>query len=120
MTRAILLLAILLAGCQSCTPAPTPVPPPQPVEDAGPPPAPSADAGAPEAAPPPREGGLCGIAPTCANACCHGSDLGCDWAKPTPGGTSCELVCQAYQDGPVATRWNLTACVAARTCGECR
>lgn len=110
-----LVAILLLAGCNGCQPTPAPAPPPAPVVDAAPP---VADAAPVEASP----HGPCGTAPTCTNACCHGFDMGCDWAKPSPGGGSCELRCAAYTDSstPAPLRWNLAACVAAQTCEQCR
>ncbi len=124
-------LIALVVGCQSCTtvlPPPPPVPPPAP--EAGPPPAPMPEAGAPEAAPAPLDAAVeasppapaCGTSATCADVCCHGRALGCDWAQPSPAGTACELLCEAYTDvkTPVLVRWNLATCVKATSCGQCR
>lgn len=116
-----------LAGCTRCTPTPAPVPPPVPAADAGPPPAPPpapppVDAAAEDATPPSVDAEACGVMPTCADVCCHGRALGCDWAKPSPAGTACELLCAAYTDPQAKPllRWNLTACVTAKTCSDCR
>lgn len=89
-------LAFGLAGC----PKPLPVPNGPDASDAAVPPGP----------------------PSCATTCARGAQLGCDWARPTANGASCETVCANANrvDGPL--RWDLacrtraTGCNAADLC----
>jgi hypothetical protein len=88
-------LALLLAGCNSCTPVPAPVPPePAPSPDPPPDPAPApsvADAGNEDAG---RD--------SCARMCGHLRHLGCKAGQPTANGAPCELVCRADKAEPAS------------------
>lgn len=77
----------------TCEPPP-PVPPPVPTQDAAPPPAPIADAGSDdgEAADdmlPPED-----AATACGRACARLRRLDCPGGEGSPGGASCEEVCE--------------------------
>lgn len=68
--------------------------------------------------PPPRP--IDGAA-TCADACNRGADLGCEFAKPTPQGSSCEEVCTLGIDSQLFTfdlecRAKAPSCSAAEAC----
>lgn len=86
--RAILVLALALTGCR---PGSTPVP--------------NLDAGITQV-----EAG----AATCLQWCAHATSLGCDAAKPSPAGASCNDVCENAQAGLL--KWNLTCRANAASC----
>lgn len=84
MKRLLILLLPLLLAAQCQTPTPTPGPDPTPV-------------------PPP--------AGSCAVACARLRELGCEAAKPTEAGASCEAVCEYVNSS--GTLQLDTGCVAA-------
>ncbi len=43
--------------------------------------------------------------PTCATACANGASLRCEWATPTPMGSTCEAVCE--NAATVGVPWNV-------------
>lgn len=53
----------------------------------------------------------------CARACAHLRSLGCEEGKPTPGGASCEQVCDNVQQSG-ATALDLGCVVDAGTCAR--
>lgn len=75
----------------------------------------------PEPIPPPVPSGSRGYDPTCAGVCQNWHDLGCEEGDGTPGGESCQSVCQNVMSSGVF-EWNLpcmarvTACDQIRTC----
>jgi hypothetical protein len=72
-------------------------------------------AGCPAPAPPPP------VVPpgsaTCADVCRRYQQLGCLAGRPTPKGSSCEVVCLNVQASG-AIRWNLDCRAGASTCAE--
>jgi hypothetical protein len=56
-------------------------------------------------------------AATCADVCRHYQELGCLAGRPTPRGSSCEVVCLNVQASG-AIRWNLDCRAGAATCAE--
>lgn len=102
---ALVVLALVVAGCPP--PAPQPVDPPQPAQDAG------ADAG-----PAPVEGDAC------AHACTAYRRLRCEEGEPTARGAPCEDVCRnaAERGIDLAPRPSCfddsQSCAAARACAE--
>lgn len=111
MTR---LLASLVALCIACSPIVVGPAPPRPEPPPAPPvtPAPVVDAGPVE---PPKEPA------TCATACTNQRGRGCALGDPTPKGASCELVCQAIEEGPIRSlRWDLECLTTATACGQCK
>lgn len=106
-------LAVFLAGCQSCQVPPTPPP-------IGPEPPP-----APAPLPVMRDAAISvdSGADGCAVACRRLRTLGCEDGKPTLGGSSCETVCRGVNASAGAARVNTTCVAAAKTCaavGACR
>jgi hypothetical protein len=79
-----LILALALAGCATTTPCPVDTKP-------CPKPAPA----------------------TCATACLHGHNLGCEYATPTPQGKPCLEVCE---NAAKSVPWNVTALTSAAAC----
>lgn len=62
------------------------------------------------------------VEPTCADACARLTALGCEGAKPTPSGATCQQVCENAQSSGIIT-WDLKCvteagcCDAADACG---
>lgn len=87
-----MLAAFALGGCWQL---PEPAPPPDPE------------------GPPPTEG-------ECARACDRFRELGCEEGDPSPGGVTCEQVCEnAAEEGvslPAACVVGADSCDAARSC----
>lgn len=83
-----ILLTIAFVLLQCATPTPNPVTPDPPVTPA-----------------------------TCESFCDHGKELGCEWVKPTPEGTSCVAVCESVQVSGIV-KWDLECRVKARSCDE--
>jgi hypothetical protein len=52
---------------------------------------------------------------TCADACKHGFDLDCEFARPTPKGQTCLDVCGNVQQSGIIM-WNLSCMSTASTC----
>ena len=62
---------------------------------------------------------------TCADVCARGAALGCEYAKPSPGGVSCEAVCKDVVAGTdfvldLECRAVASSCEAAERCEEGR
>lgn len=55
---------------------------------------------------------------TCADMCARGTELGCEWAKPTPRGKTCLDVCRNVMDSGVLT-FDLECEAKASSCGVC-
>jgi hypothetical protein len=94
--RALVLFALVLAGCSGCHEAPGPLTTPlgsQPVSTV-------------------RPGALTAYAPTCTGACSRGHDLACPSAAPSPGGVACVDRCTQSSLAP----WDVTCMAAATTC----
>lgn len=66
------------------------------------------------AGPPPKERPPADAA-GCPEACAHLAQLGCDEAKPTPGGATCLDVCVSVQRSE-ATALDIACVVSAATC----
>lgn len=64
--------------------------------------------------PPPKERPPADAA-DCPEACAHLAQLGCDEAKPTPGGATCLDVCVSVQQSE-ATALDLACVVRAESC----
>jgi hypothetical protein len=66
---------------------------------------------------------------TCSTACARGRALvgtdgkpGCEWARPTPSGATCEAVCESFEASGTLTYGvecvtTAPTCDAAETCG---
>jgi hypothetical protein len=57
----------------------------------------------------------------CAAACAHLRDLGCDLAKPTPNGATCEAWCSHYAATPTGVDpvcLQRATCESSETCGR--
>lgn len=55
---------------------------------------------------------------TCAQACAHRAELGCEDAKPTvKKGTPCEAICEDVNRSGLA-KWPTNCLVVTRTCDE--
>jgi len=52
---------------------------------------------------------------TCETYCAHAIDLGCSFARPTPAGVPCVVVCQNAQG---IDPWGLACMSTAPTCEE--
>lgn len=87
--RTISAMLLTLAFAATCTGCPPPPPPDDPVPEA-----------------------------TCEATCAHWTELGCDQAKPTPGGASCVEVCENVMGSGGLMYWNLDCRVAVETCDE--
>lgn len=90
-----LALASVLATLAACPPVPGPGPEPEPPR---PPYNPQAEA-------------------TCASVCEHWAELGCPEAEPSPGGETCEAVCERVQ-GSGIIEWNLACRAAIDSCDQ--
>jgi len=55
-------------------------------------------------------------APSCTTACATLTRLGCDEAKPTPGGGTCIQFCENAATLPVACITSAATCDAANNC----
>lgn len=53
----------------------------------------------------------------CFTVCEHLRDLGCEQAEPSPGGASCEDVCDNVQSSGVIT-WNLSCRASIADCNK--
>lgn len=52
----------------------------------------------------------------CAAACAHLRELRCETGEPTPGGATCEQVCEAGPAFPLACMTRVDSCEAADAC----
>jgi len=58
-------------------------------------------------------------APTCAEACAHARELGCEVGLPTDAGTTCEEVCGTVEGlGLDEARWPIACVLSATTCDQ--
>lgn len=55
---------------------------------------------------------------TCADMCERGTELGCQWAKPTPQGKTCLDVCRNVMESGVLT-FDLECEARAANCSAC-
>lgn len=51
----------------------------------------------------------------CRAVCAHEADLGCEAAKPTAGGASCEAICENVQRSSII-HWDLDCRARAASC----
>lgn len=89
MIRFASLLALALVACIPVAPEPTP-PAPEPVI----------------------------VQPSCLEACARFAALGCEEARPTPGGASCAEVCENAQSSPAPL--DLSCIVRSSSCAQAR
>jgi hypothetical protein len=71
----------------------------------------------PPPAPPPAPTPI--LVVSCATACARQRALHCTTSLPSPGGASCEDICQNTLDGPDELRWPILCFTSATACDTC-